>query len=39
VSDFCAESAVVHKENIKIFDVVDCEFFKTVGKEELGGVV
>lgn len=32
MSDFSAEGAVVHEEDVEIRDASDYEFFKTVGK-------
>jgi hypothetical protein len=39
VSDFCAEGAVVHEEDVEILDVMNNELLESVGKEEFGGVV
>lgn len=39
MSDFGAESPVIHQKNVEIFRVVDDKFFKPVGEMEFSGVV
>ena len=39
MSDFSTEGSVVHEENIEVLRIVNNEFLKSVGKEELGCVV
>lgn len=39
MGDLGAEGSVVHEEDIKIFGVVDNEFFESVWKIVLGSVV
>lgn len=34
MSDFSAESAVVHEKDVKVLDISDCEFLEAVGQEE-----
>jgi hypothetical protein len=39
MGDFATEGPVVHEENIEVLCIVNNEFLKPVGKEELGSVV
>lgn len=39
MGNLCAESPVVHEEDVEVCGVVDDELLESVRKEELGGIV
>ena len=39
MSNFCAESSIVHEENVQVADIMNEEFFKTIGQVESGFLI